>query len=132
MFKSITALLGGYAVMFILTMTVFTALNVIAPESFRGSTAFPEEKYVIVILIAGFLTAIAGGLTTCLIVKEAPLKHTFALAVVSFVLGIMTTLLSPVSQPLWYTLALNGLSVAGILGVGFVMNWRNRAKESHP
>lgn len=132
MFKSITALLGGYAVMFILTMTLFTALNVIAPESFRNGADFPGAKYVVVILVAGFLTALAGGLTTCLIVKEAPLKHTFALAVVSCVLGIMTTLLSPVSQPLWYTISLNGLSVAGIMGVGLVMNWRSRPKVSRP
>jgi hypothetical protein len=131
-FKSITALLSGYAVMFILTMTLFTVLNVVAPESFRDSSVFPEDKYVAVILVAGFLTAVAGGLTTCLIVKEAPLKHSVALAVVSLVLGIMTTLLSPVPQPLWYTVALNGLSFAGIMGVGFLMNWRIRARASRP
>lgn len=132
LFDSILAVLGGYFAIYILTKTALTILAVAVPEATKRSGALPETKYLLVILAATFVSATIGAIIACLIAKVAPIKHTIALAAVTLVLGVMTTITGAEPRPTWYSAALIGLSVLGILGVGLLMQVRQRVKASRP
>ena len=132
LFDSILAVLGGYFAIYIATKTVLTILAVSVSESTHRSGAFPETKYLLIILAGAFVSAIIGAIIACLIAKTAPLKHTIALAAVPLILGIVTTVSGAEPRPAWYSISLIGLSVIGILAVGLLMQVRQRAKASRP
>ncbi len=132
LFDGILAILGGYGTMYIVMKTVLTVLAVTSPEPAGAATVTPPAGHTVVILAGSFLAAVVGGIVACLIAKRSPIKHTIALSAVALILGIMTTVTSRADQPLWYTAALIGLSIAGILLAGAIFQFRNRLKERRP
>lgn len=132
LFDSILAVLGGYFAIYIATKTVLTILAVTVSEATNRSGALPETKYLLVILAGAFISAIMGAIVACFIAKTAPLKHTIALAAVTLILGIVTTVSGSEPRPVWYSVSLIGLSVIGILAVGLLVQVRQRAKASRP
>ncbi len=132
LFDGILAVLGGYGVMYIVMKTVLTILAVTAPEPAGGSNTLPASGHAVVILAGSFIAALIGGITACFIAKRSPIKHTVALSAVALILGIMTTVTSRADQPLWYSVALIGLSIAGIMLAGVIMQIRYRLKARRP
>lgn len=132
LFDGILAILGGYGAMYLVTKTVITVLAVSAPEPSGQIDAALTSEYVAVILVGTLIAAIVGGVTVCLIAKQEPIKHTIALSAVAVILGIMTTLTGASDQPWWYSAALIGLSVIGIMSVGLIKQARLRLKARRP
>ncbi len=132
LFDSILAILGGYGAMFIVSKTFLTIVTVAAPIAAEGASKLPDTNYLLVILCITWIAAVVGGIVSCLIAKRDPIKHTVALSAVAMILGIITTATNPIAQPLWYSFALVGLSVLGIVLVGLFLQLRNRSKESLP
>lgn len=130
LFDSILAVLGGYFAIYIVTKTALTILAVSTGEATNRLGALPETKYLLIILASAFVSAIIGAIVACLIAKTAPLKHTVALAAVALILGLITTVSGSEPRPVWYSVALIGLSVIGILLVGLLMQVWQRAKAS--
>jgi len=131
LFDGILAILAGYGAMYIVMKTVLTVLAVTSPEP-AGENAIPPSGHTAVILAGSFLAAVIGGIVACIIAKRSPIKHTIALSAVALVLGIMTTVTSRADQPLWYSAALIGLSIAGIMLAGTIFHFRNRVKARRP
>ncbi len=132
LFDGILAILGGYGAMYIVMKTVLTVLAVTSPEPAGSTGAIPPPSHTAVILAGSFLAAVIGGIVACFIAKRSPIKHTIALSAVALVLGIMTTVTSRADQPLWYSAALIGLSIAGIMLAGLIFQIRNRLKARRP
>lgn len=132
LFDGILAILGGYGAMYIVMKTVLTVLAVTSPEPTGSTDAIPPPSHTVVILAGSFLAAVIGGIVACFIAKRSPIKHTIALSAVALVLGIMTTVTSRADQPLWYSAALIGLSIAGIMLAGLIFQFRIRLKARHP
>lgn len=132
LFDGILAILGGYGAMYIVMKTVLTVLAITSPEPAGASSTTPPPSHAVVILAGSFLAAVIGGVIACLIAKRSPIKHAIALSAVALVLGIMTTVTSRADQPLWYSVALIGLSIAGIMLAGLIFQIRNRLKARRP
>lgn len=132
LFDGILAILGGYGAMYIVMKTVLTLLAVTSPEPAGLDSTIPPANHTVVILAGSFLAAVIGGIIACLIAKRSPIKHAIALSAVALILGIMTTITSRADQPLWYSVALIGLSIAGIMLAGVIFQFRNRLKERRP
>jgi peptidoglycan/LPS O-acetylase OafA/YrhL len=120
MLNRILGIIGGYAAMLVLTMTFFVIMTAAAPTAFTDPNAFPEMKYVIVILIAALVFALIGGWVMTMIVKTDLLPAAIGLSILIVAMGIVSVVTSPALQPLWYHAALIGLSIAGVMAVTFL------------
>lgn len=132
LFDGILAILAGYGAMFIVTKTFLTLLVVTSAQSPDHASTLPPTHHLVTILIGSLVAALIGGFIACFIAKRSPIKHTIALSVVALVMGIMTRLTGTAEHPMWYTAALIGLSVVGIMTAGLIMQILNRAKEQRP
>lgn len=132
LFDGILAILGGYGAMYIVMKTVLTVLAVTSPETAGDDGTLLPATHAAVILAGSFLAALIGGIVACLIAKRSPIKHTIALSAVALVLGIMTSVTSRADHPFWYSAALIGLSIAGIMLAGMIFQLRNRLKARRP
>lgn len=129
LFDGILAILAGYGAMYIVTKTFLTVLAVTNSGTSNQDHTLPGTGHIATILIGAFVAALIGGFVACVIAKRSPIKHTIALSAVAVVMGLMTRLTSTAEHPAWYTAALIGLSVFGIMSAGGLMQIRNRAKE---
>lgn len=129
LFDGILAILAGYGAMFIVTKTFVTILAVSYSASANQDNALPGTGQIATILIGAFVAALTGGFVACIIAKRSPIKHTIALSAVAVVMGLMTRLTGTAEHPVWYTVALIGLSVIGVMAAGVIMQFRNRVKE---
>ncbi|MBK7091356.1 MAG: hypothetical protein IPH59_06490 [bacterium] len=129
LFDGILAILAGYGAMYIVTKTFLTVLAVSTSASSNQDSTLPGTGHIATILIGAFVAALIGGFVACIIAKRSPIKHTIALSAVAVVMGLMTRLTSTAEHPAWYTAALIGLSVLGIMSAGGLMQIRKRARE---
>jgi hypothetical protein len=113
------ALLAGFAVMAMLVVLVTAALARFTPD-WVGATGSPRPGYVLVNLGYSFVAAAAGGYVTAWVAENNPLYHVMALAIVVLALSALSALQQKGKQPVWYALALVGLTPVGILAGGLV------------
>jgi hypothetical protein len=108
------ALLAGYATMAVIVV-VFTVLFTRLAPSFVGSQGNPRPAYAAVNLGYSFAGAIAGGYVTTWIARGNPLPQTLVLALIVLLLGGLSALQMRGKQPVWYQLALMGISPFGVV-----------------
>ena len=114
MIRSIVAVIAGYTVMAVLVMLGFGLIKKLMPEAFPTPAAFPVTGVALIIIGLGLIAAIVGGFVSAWIAGQKKLRHGIILGVVVLVLGIISALVSPVEQPLWYNAS---IILAGVIGV---------------
>jgi uncharacterized membrane protein len=115
------ALLAGFAVMAALVMVVTAALARLTPDWVDPSRSnSPSTAYVFVNLGYSFLAAAAGGYVTAWVAWNNPLYHVLALAIVILALAALSALQQKGKQPVWYAVALVGITPVGVLVGGLV------------
>lgn len=117
MIKSIFVVLGGFAAMTVATMILFAVLAQLAPDQFaKDAKAPPGTTMILVVLLGGLLSAIAGGWLTGRMAPDAIWSHVLALAGLVVVLGLLSAFMeSSHAGPLWYRLALPVVGSSGVL-----------------
>jgi hypothetical protein len=115
------ALLAGFAVMAALVVLVTAALARFTPDWVDPARSnSPSTAYVFVKLGYSFVAAAAGGYVTAWVAANNSLYHVLALAIVVLALSALSSLQQRGKQPVWYALALVGLTPLGILAGGLV------------
>jgi hypothetical protein len=115
------ALLAGFAVMAALVVLVTAALARFTPDWVDPARSnSPSTAYVFVKLGYSFVAAAAGGYVTAWVAANNSLYHVLALAIVVLALSALSALQQRGKQPVWYALALVGLTPLGILAGGLV------------
>lgn len=113
------ALLAGSAAMATIVI-VMTALLTRLTPGWVGSEGRPKPAYVFVNLGYSFLAAASGGYITAWIEEANPPASVLGLALVVLVLGALSALHARGRQPVWYQLALLGISPLGVVAGGLV------------
>ena len=98
---------------------VVTALLARLTPGWVGEQGKPRPGYVVVNLGYSFLAA-AGGYVTAWAAAANPLYHVLALGIAVLALAALSALQSRGKQPIWYALALLGVSPLGVLAGGLV------------
>lgn len=117
--RAFLALLAGVAVMTLLVGVMTAQLARLAP-SWTGKEGKLPPGYAFVNLGCAFLSAAAGGYVTAWVAGASPLVHVLALGVVVLALAALSTMQARGFQPIWYQLALVGISPVGVLAGGLV------------
>ncbi len=114
MIRSIGAVITGYAVMAILVMLGFGLIKQFVPDAFPTPEAFPSTGMSLTIIGFGLIAALAGGYVAAWIAGKKKLRHGVFLGAVVLVMGIISVIVSPVTQPLWYNIS---IILSGVIGV---------------
>ena len=118
--RAFLALLAGVAVMTLLVGVLTAQVTRLAP-SWTGKEGKLPPGYAFVNLGCAFLSAAAGGYVTAWVAGTNPLVHVLALGVVVLALAALSTMQARATQqPIWYKLALVGISPVGVLAGGLV------------
>jgi hypothetical protein len=117
MVRSILAVIAGYLAMFIGVSIFFAFVMGIGlggmpqdPASFKP----PTWLYVLE-LVWSPIAAIAGGYVCAWIARNRPMRHVLVLVALSAVLGIISAVVEAGMKPLWSSLAVVVLGIAGLL-----------------
>jgi len=113
-----------------LTVATFAVIGGLFPGAFPESNGFPSLPWAILILVTGFIYAGLGGYVTASLASRVEFNHLLALAVVVLILGILSTISSPESQPLWYQITLIILGIAGVMLGGMVRVSKKRKSNA--
>lgn len=113
--KGIISVIGGYLVMTIIVVLGFGLISVVGPADTFGSDGMqmPGTGWLIIILIMGFLAALAGGFVTALLGKNAPFNVSSALVGLIILMGLLTAFTAGAEQPVWYQVLQTLLGAAG-------------------
>lgn len=117
MLRSILSVLAGYGVVMVLTMGFFAVLTVLFPDTFsvENEGTLPSTPWLLGILGFGLLSAVASGYVTAFLARRSPFKHVLALAGVFLAMNLVYLGSVGQGQPLWYSLGLGLVGVAGVL-----------------
>lgn len=117
MFRSIVAVVAGYAAMAILVMTLFAVLAAMDPDRFGAETAqAPGTGATLLILGFGCAAAWAGGRLTARIAPRKPWTHVLWLAGLVGLLSVASMAAGTGrGAPVWYQAGLLVVGVAGVL-----------------
>jgi peptidoglycan/LPS O-acetylase OafA/YrhL len=118
-FRSVIAVLAGYAAMSVLVVATTAALTKLWPSSSEEDQ--PTPAYIAVNLAYSSLFAAAGGYVTSALARRSPLGHSIALAGLVLVLGAIYSIQSSGGkQPRWYLALLPVLSAGGATAGGYI------------
>jgi hypothetical protein len=112
MIRSILAVLAGLVTTMVLVMlsTVATAMVVLG-----GIDRQPTTAYLVVNLLCGALSALAGGYVTGWIAQQKVVQHAAGLSAVLLLLGLPGLFAPVAGQPVWYP------AVILVIGVVFAL-----------
>ncbi len=113
--KGIISVIGGYLIMAVLVVLGFGVISLVAPADVFGADGMqmPGAGWIIIILIMGFLAAVAGGFVTARFGKDAPFNAGSALIGLIILMGILTAFSTGNGQPIWYQILQTLLGAAG-------------------
>ena len=117
--RSVIAVVAGYAAMAAVVIALSVLVKKIAP-TWVGSERAPNASYVYTNLLYSFGAAMIGGYVAAVIGSHAPLAHACALAVVVFVLSIVSAAQIGDRQPRWYQAALALIGPLGAVLGGWI------------
>jgi cyanate permease len=124
MSRSVLAVAMGYITLVILVILTFTILAAVVPEMLNQKD--PSREFLLITLIAGWLSAVPAGFLTALLAKENECKHAGMLLVVIMLLGFITLLLEDGAKPLWWHVGM----IFGVIPFAFLGVWvRARTKK---
>jgi DMSO/TMAO reductase YedYZ heme-binding membrane subunit len=109
MFRSILAVVAGYAVLAVGIVLLFSV-------GFGGARpeGLPTRNFLLLAIGAGFVAAVAGGWVTVWIARGHRWKHIQALAALILLLAAVHLFWTAGEEPLWFQL---GNIAAGVTGV---------------
>lgn len=113
--KGIISVIGGYLIMAVLVVLGFGVISLVAPVDVFGADGMqmPGTGWIIIILIMGFLAAVAGGFVAALFGKDAPFNTGSALVGLIILMGLLTAFSTGNGQPIWYQVLQTLLGAAG-------------------
>ena len=117
--RSVIAVVAGYAAMAAVVIALTVLVKRISPE-WMGAGHAPAASYVYTNLMYSFGAAMIGGYLAAVIGSRAPLAHACALAVVIFILSIVSSAQIGDRQPRWYQAALALIGPLGAVLGGWV------------
>jgi hypothetical protein len=132
MIRSVLAVLGGYAVNVIGVSTFFAVVIAVVfkgnlpadPSAFRPPAwLFAAELAVTPII------ALAGGYVCAWIARRKELAHGLGLGALMLVLGVVTLFMEHNLKPLWSSLGVIVLGIAGVVAGARFRGARRRAAE---
>lgn len=110
MFRSILAVLGGFASMAVLVMvTTAIAAATLIPGGMQAMMtpgAPLPRRYLAANLACSALAAFVGGFVTARLAPEEPFFHGLALALLMVVMGVISARQAGDRQPRWYQVVL--------------------------
>ena len=110
MFRSILAVLGGFAATAILVMvTTAIAAATLLPGGMQAmsSPGAPlPKRYFTVNIVCSALAAFVGGFVTVRLAPDKPFFHGIALALLMCVMGVISARQAGDRQPRWYQVVL--------------------------
>lgn len=101
-FRSVVALLGGFAIMVMLVLV----LVALAAWATGVGTGEPTPVYLALNLLVSAFAAAAGGYSTAALAPQKPRAHTVGLAVMILVMAASQLGRPQPGQPAWYPAAL--------------------------
>jgi hypothetical protein len=117
--RSVVAVVAGYAAMAAVVILLSVLVKKIAP-AWMGAESAPNASYVYTNLLYSFGAAMIGGYVAATIGSRAPLSHACALAVLVFILAIVTAVQIGDRQPRSYQVALTLIGPLGAILGGWV------------
>jgi hypothetical protein len=112
--RAFLALLAGFVSMALLVGAVTAVVMKLAP-AWVGPTNTPGTGYVIFNLGYSLAAAAIGGYITAWLVRDNPLIHALALALIVLLLAALSALQQRGMQPIWYQLLLTALTPVGVM-----------------
>ena len=131
MIRSLLAVLTGTTVWGLLWTTGNDVLVRIIPEAVRGDGRVEYVPALIILLVLSVvLSVLAGGLTAW-IARKRETKHTLALGIVQFAIGMAVQIQYIDLMPLWYYAFFLLLLIPGNVAGGILRVWL-REKNRYP
>ena len=110
MFRSILAVLGGFAAMVVIvTVTTAVAAATLIPGGMRAMTSPGTPlpgRYLTVNILCSAAAAFVGGLVTVRLAPDRPFLHGIALALLMCLMGAISARQAGDRQPRWYQVVL--------------------------
>jgi putative membrane protein (TIGR04086 family) len=100
--RSLVAVLAGFLSMAVIVI----ALTLLCVKFIHLNSGHPTPLYLTLNVLYCLAAALLGGLITAKIARRSPLAHGLALALLMFVLGVLSYTTHPPGQPLWYQIFL--------------------------
>ncbi len=119
MIRSVLSVLAGYITMAVLVMLTMLALGAMLPSPEEDMP--PGGLALVLILAAGLLAALVGGVVCARIAPDQPDGPVVALALLTGAMSVLNGLHAPPSQPLYYLVGLGLVGVSGVLLGGLLV-----------
>lgn len=126
MFKSIVSVLAGY----LATAVLIVITTMLAGSVMLDASNVPTTPYLIVNLILGIGSAMAGGYVTAMIAPQNPKMHTYYLAGLIIIIGLLSMSEPLDGQPSWYPWVVMLIGVVGVITGGWLQQRKSNAPIS--
>lgn len=117
MLRSLLAISAGYITILFFNSFVRFVISVYSKGNFAltGITDLPSPVLMYVIVGAGFLFGLIGGMITCSIINKNAIIEILCLIILIVSSGLISYQLMGNTEPLWYLISAPLLKAAGIL-----------------
>jgi len=119
MVRSLLAVALGYVVMLVAVVGGDMAFTALAPGLMPQPGEQPDAVYFVFNLSTGAFFMGIGAYVTALLAGHDEMKHALGLGALSIAMSILSMILYPGEQPLWYSIALMFLSIPATLAGGW-------------
>jgi len=116
--RTLLAPLAGYAAMVVLVMSSLAVLAWTAFGGFPSPAGQPYQGpvwFLVAELAVSLAAAAVGGWVAAFVGTGAPLRHGMHLGLLVLVLGLVSAAVEAGMKPLWSSLALPAVGVAGVM-----------------
>ena len=118
MFRSVIAVLSGFAAWTMLFLSGNAAVTAAMPEQFRADGTTDQPGILTLILLLSLISSVVAGYLTAMVAKREPMKHVWILGVLQLVIGILVQIQYLNIMPMWYHGVFLTLLIPGILAGG--------------